>query len=365
MRSVGATLVKLIATATSGLVSFTTNVIRPVKVICEFTPVQDGTGDPSPDNVRPISGWTGATVNHIAKYYYTAIDASSSGINRTSLNDGKTIHIQGTATAYTAYTISTDFVPESESLTIFGIPSVTVSGRGFCLYDVTTGDVVGNFFKSGETVIRAVSKTHTYRLGLEIGARQSVDITITPRIADTDSYITLPINWQSEAGTVYGGTVTLNEDESADLVVDQGIIRGVTGISGYPFRGHRSAYIRVADMKKMNGWAGGVCNIIQPKHTGGIGDYSADPPTVQCGWGDNNVFLWKIGELVESVLGHTPTAVEITNWLNDNNFMCNYPLDTPVTYHFDNVGQLQSFIGTNNIWHDMNGGITAEYWNKQ
>lgn len=28
-----------------------------------FTPVQEGTGDPSPDNVRPISGWDGVTLN--------------------------------------------------------------------------------------------------------------------------------------------------------------------------------------------------------------------------------------------------------------------------------------------------------------
>ena len=77
MRSVGATLVKLIATATSGLVSFTTNVIRPVKVICEFIPVQEGTGDPSPDNVRPISGWTGCEISHGIPFDFTNEKANS------------------------------------------------------------------------------------------------------------------------------------------------------------------------------------------------------------------------------------------------------------------------------------------------
>ena len=33
----------------------------PLSVNVEWTPTQEGTGDPSPDNVRPISGWTGAT----------------------------------------------------------------------------------------------------------------------------------------------------------------------------------------------------------------------------------------------------------------------------------------------------------------
>ena len=36
--------------------------MKSVKVAIE--PVQSGSGDPSPDNVRPISGWTGAQVSH-------------------------------------------------------------------------------------------------------------------------------------------------------------------------------------------------------------------------------------------------------------------------------------------------------------
>lgn len=33
-------------------------------VTVQIEPVQEGSGDPSPDNVRPISGWTGANVRH-------------------------------------------------------------------------------------------------------------------------------------------------------------------------------------------------------------------------------------------------------------------------------------------------------------
>lgn len=31
--------------------------------VVDISPVQEGTGDPSPDNVRPISGWTGCTIS--------------------------------------------------------------------------------------------------------------------------------------------------------------------------------------------------------------------------------------------------------------------------------------------------------------
>lgn len=43
-------------------VSFKTNVAKPLSgFTIPFLPVQSGTGDPSPSNVRPISGWTGLT----------------------------------------------------------------------------------------------------------------------------------------------------------------------------------------------------------------------------------------------------------------------------------------------------------------
>ena len=44
--------------ATGNPLTFTTNVAKPLKsLVASFTPVQSGTGDPSPENVRSISGW--------------------------------------------------------------------------------------------------------------------------------------------------------------------------------------------------------------------------------------------------------------------------------------------------------------------
>ena len=55
-------LKKFIVTAASGIVSFVTNIVHTTKVVCEFSPVQSGSGDPSPSNVRAISGWTGCEI---------------------------------------------------------------------------------------------------------------------------------------------------------------------------------------------------------------------------------------------------------------------------------------------------------------
>lgn len=50
-------------TITGNPVSFRTEYDEPMKLIIPFTPVQAGSGTPSPENVRAISGFDGVTVN--------------------------------------------------------------------------------------------------------------------------------------------------------------------------------------------------------------------------------------------------------------------------------------------------------------
>lgn len=52
------------ATATGNPATFETTLVRPlVKCEAAFMVQQSGTGNPSPENVRPFTGWTGLTVN--------------------------------------------------------------------------------------------------------------------------------------------------------------------------------------------------------------------------------------------------------------------------------------------------------------
>ena len=51
-------------TVTGNPATFSTNLIQPLQAFeIPFLPVQSGSGDPSPSNVRPISGWAGLTIN--------------------------------------------------------------------------------------------------------------------------------------------------------------------------------------------------------------------------------------------------------------------------------------------------------------
>ena len=57
-----------LATTTGTMVTFNTDLAAPLtSVKANFLPVQEGSGDPSPTNVRPITGWTGIKVCRAGK----------------------------------------------------------------------------------------------------------------------------------------------------------------------------------------------------------------------------------------------------------------------------------------------------------
>ena len=96
---------KVEATATGNPLTFLTDIARPLKsLLIPFTPKQTGSGDPSPDNVRPITGWTGVTVNHAGKNLFLCFDditfgkwINGSGVESNNSRGCITNEIQGEA----------------------------------------------------------------------------------------------------------------------------------------------------------------------------------------------------------------------------------------------------------------------------
>lgn len=343
MQSVGATLVKLIATATSGLVSFTTNVIRPVKVTCKFSPVREGTGNPSPDNVRPISGWTGCEITHFAD-------------NLVSQYLHANVNTSGKVISHNVYDIAIAEVKAGEKYVISGVSS-----------DSNVG--VYSFFRSAP----AIGST-TYNSSCTIYSIAEINIITAPIdgwIAvrtlknDRNAVIafaeSLPITVTNpntgDPMTAYGGTLTLNEDGSVDLIVNK-LKRTYIGSSSEQWSkygsGSASAFAMRHPLSNFTNTDGAI-----------IADYLV---TINrnASWGNyDNWVSWAYpNELITGIKSITTVAAWKT-YLAENPLTIVYNLKSSLSYHLDNVGQLQSFLGTNNVWHDMNGSITAEYWNKQ
>ena len=58
-------------TATGNPLVFFTDLARPLKsLLVPFTPIQEGSGDPSPSNIRSILPWNGLTVNSAGKNWF-------------------------------------------------------------------------------------------------------------------------------------------------------------------------------------------------------------------------------------------------------------------------------------------------------
>ena len=64
-------------TATGNPVTFQTDLAKPLKsLVANFLPIQ-ASGTPSPDNILPITGWTGVNVNHAGKNLLNAIQSNA------------------------------------------------------------------------------------------------------------------------------------------------------------------------------------------------------------------------------------------------------------------------------------------------
>ena len=79
----------------------------PLGVKVSWEPVQEGSGDPSPDNIRPITGRDAVSVtrcgkNIVESLYQPGFTKKTNGLTFT-VNDDYSVTVSGTATALTFY----------------------------------------------------------------------------------------------------------------------------------------------------------------------------------------------------------------------------------------------------------------------
>lgn len=161
----------------------------PLGVTASWEPTQDGSGTPSPENIRPIKGRDSVSITHTGKniipYPYERIEKvgdsyTESGITYTLLNDGA-IHFAGIPESIFGMTLATN------NLSRFG--KLVTSGKIF--YDSGNNKTFIYPFKLGEKVSETVYPQ------IEVGTTAtSYEAPMGHRITT----LTLP-------RTIYGGTV--------------------------------------------------------------------------------------------------------------------------------------------------------------
>lgn len=189
----------------------------PLGVTASWEPTQEGTGDPSPENVRPIKGRDSVTVErcgeNLVKYPYSSSSASRNGLVFTSQQDGSIV-VNGTATVDTWFPFRLDIekrLPINTPMTLSGCPAGGSSGSYYIgLYlggkwfaDMGNGNTDVKFTtreiasRVEVSIIKGtVCNNLTFYPKIEVGA------TITPYSKYTGQTATLTI-----PETVYGGEV--------------------------------------------------------------------------------------------------------------------------------------------------------------
>ena len=211
----------------------------PMKdVLVHIEPVQEGSGDPSPDNVRPITGWTGAKVTRCGKNLTEPAfeSATKDGITAVRQSDGSYV-FNGKATRETNFFLgSTDgntvtmLIPRNTPLAISGCPD----GAGDSTWRLVAWHYKGDTYLNrstqeigiGATINDAEADGIRFAMQIKSGATCE-NLAFKPMLrlaSDTDATYepysgqTYDITFPSEAGTVYGGTLDVT---SGVMTVDR------------------------------------------------------------------------------------------------------------------------------------------------
>lgn len=204
-----------VESASGDIVTFDTDMKGKLKE-CRvyFSPVQEGEGDPSPDNVRTITGWNGVEGYSCGKNLFNMETAVEGYINTT----GKKINPADQEN------MTSDFIPviEGETYTWTHYPTRTGVNywTGYAFYSNKDMDSLIDNRTTKNTLkpiyITVPANAKYIRIGsrylnggeaqLEKGSIENV--SYEPYQATTTS-----IDWTDDAGTIYGGYVDLVSGE--------------------------------------------------------------------------------------------------------------------------------------------------------
>lgn len=317
-------------------------------------------------NIRPISGWTGVNVTRTAENLFggefladTIVAKVPNAVKNTT---AKTIAYLGSDIG--GKVLFDKFKPNTQYT--FMLKQATGSNtRNICIFytDGTYTNISNSYTILVSTSGKSIASLNGYwatgtgiLLYEECGIFEGV-------LAESDfkPYVgtTLPISWQSEAGTVYGGSLdvttgVLTVDRVADTITKNSNFsyRG-SGIFEYDtsFNFYKPRFRPSGTFEEMY-----LCDTLKPAAAVG---YQAT--------GDFELGFYNYNSSTQYtyVVYFAPDKTNITSkalcetWLESHpiTFIC--PLYEPLTYQLTPT-QINTLLGINNIWADT-GDVSVEY----
>ena len=341
-----------LTSASANPLTFQTDIsanLKDCKIYLE--PVQEGSGDPSPDNVRPISGWDGVSV-YTSKRNLLITDGitftGSSYINKDGniassryykrSNPIPCSHIAGK-------TVTFNTVIESGGSSIISV--------GFYSSDTIDSDhavlLAYKGWTSDETITVTIPLTAKYMVitlnnSNTLDGKYIVEGTNPLDEVDTPTAITIPC-----PQTIYGGYVDLVKGEVVEEWKSE-------MMSSYTWTNHSTSSsisrwkcpdIPVKPASTKNDAFHGISDRLLPiAYNGSWNSYYRISPSSD---GYSNTF----------VILPAMTAQEANDFFATAH-LC-YELATPNTHQLT-PQVIKTLKGINNIWSDANGNIEIKFW---
>lgn len=292
-------------------------------------------------NICPISGWTGMDINNAP----TVLSLEQGGIY--DANGGE---------AGNANRIRTDFIPISalskgtNIINLIQSDNVDVRKRYFYWYDANKTyihDRNGTFNQVFPVELKrsyAPEGAEYLRIVLQ---NANGDIAITP----TGYYLsinakTIPISWQTEAGTVYKGTLNV----LTGVLTVTWVSVTIDGVNKTVRTNGATSVVSNAWFEGATGKKYGQDNILSDKFIYRTGTQ----PFNMCGRSAN------IGVEFSLPPDVPQNNTALNAWFASNPTQLLYELDVPVTYQLD-PHTVQTLVGQNNLWANTGNIINLEF----
>ena len=325
------------STVTDGLVSFneTTGYAQgELEVVSAIEPVQSGSGDPSPDNVRPITGWTGAqltrcgknllnpkidTDNYYAPYASTNADGSITVSNESS---SKVYPVTvWTRLPSGTYTAKFTRISGSDSLEVY---LQCNDSSDYSSNIATLG--VKTFTLSEETQMRVMliaepSASYTASIQIEQGSTA----TAYESYQEGDTFTV------DFGQTVYGGTLDWS---TGLLTVDRASAQFMPAtMYSYGSAGYSVLQSSIIQQEAATQDFYSICNRFKRNYA----------------WQRDDEYYYVTGEYIYVFSNRWTTIEEAKTWFTDNPTIMVYKLATPITIALD-PEKIVALSGVNTVY---------------
>ena len=320
------------------------NTVNNLKLYPMFRKSSESSDFAPYENNCPISGWDSANVSRTGKNLFNI--ATSSTKKFINANGGVSNSDNWSASDYIS-------VKAEQTYTLSGVTNTGSTAR-HAFYDKDKNFLSAISVLNNNT-FTVPSNAFYVRLSLKDENPTNVQFEIGSTASAFESYhgSTTQYEFPEAAGTVYGGTLTIHQDGSGELVVDYAkqILTGAmfTGdnISG---NNHR-IYANISDMASYTGLndPNSKCNVLEKGETLN----QSLPLSVTIGANNKYVYINGFDKIGIS------TFSAAKDWVDANNVEVTYKLATPITYPLT-PGQVKTMLGVNNVWADC-GNVSLEY----